>query len=410
MKKIFCAILFLSISFACEGVLFEEDLSDRGIQALAPLNNTVLNNTAVTFSWSEVEDADNYRLQIATPAFSNANQIVLDSLVPSTNFTQNLTAGDYEWRIKALNNSSATPYTTVSFSIQAEIFEDDISTETVTLIAPSEGAIITSDSVTFSWEEVIFAEEFTIQVATPNFENPIQVIVDETLTENSLSQMLTDGSYEWRVKAKNSSSETVYSSANFEVDSEISFEDQTVVIISPPDDFISNEPEINLQWQLVEGATLYRIQLIDPIDNSVVLEQTTIDTNIILTFPEGETTWQVRAENASANTSYSNQMLLVDSVSPNVPVLQTPMDLEEVPSATVTFTWTRDPIEGTAETDFIYIYSDVELTNLILNEEVSDNTFTTTLENSQTYYWLMNANDGAGNQSADSSVFSFNTQ
>jgi len=410
MKRLsFFLITILGLA-SCEGVLFEEDLSNRNVQALAPVNNAVLTNTSVNFSWSGIEDADEYQVQIATPAFSNATQVVFDSVMTNLNATVNLDPNFYEWRVKALNNTSETSYTTSNFSLESEVFENDISGASVLLIAPSEGAVVTSNEVIFSWEDVDFAEDYIIQVATPDFENPIQLLVDEIIEESTFQANLDDNNYEWRIKARNSTSETAYTSASFEVSMEASFEDSVVLVVAPIDNFVTNESNVVLLWQAVEGATFYRIQVIDPLDDTVLVEQTTTTSNINVDFPDGNSIWQVRAENTSVNTVYTAQNITVDTMAPNTPMLQTPADLEDLPTPGVTFTWTRDPIEGTAEQDVIFVYSDVGLTNLILSEEVNDNSFSTTLTNGETYYWLMNAFDDAGNTSADSDVYSFTIQ
>lgn len=405
-KRYFFAISLL-ILISCEAILFEEDISDRAIVILAPLNNSVIENANVNFNWNAVEDALNYQLQVATPNFAEAVQLATDSILPATAFTITLESGEYQWRVRALNENSETIYTTASFTVQPEVFTQDISESLVVLIAPSEGSVIETNPIIFSWEEVAFAENHVLQVATPNFENAQQVVVDELVVGTSLEQTLSNGSYQWRVKAKNSSSETNFTTNNFTVNTGAEFPDREVVIISPPNNFISNQSDVNLQWQAVEEATIYRLQIIDPADNSVVSEQTTASTSLITTFPEGNYSWQIRAENDTQSTQYFLQNITIDSVVPNIPVLLTPTDGEALASTSVNFTWSREAIEGTTESDRIFIYDDAALTNLILQEEVSGGTFTTTLNSNQTYYWKMNAFDEAGNQSGDSDVFSF---
>jgi len=407
MNKIYALVAALILLVSCEAILFEEDISDRAVVVLAPLNNSVIESANVNFNWNAVEDALNYQLQIATPNFAEAVQLATDSILPATAFTITLETGEYQWRVRAINENSETIYTTASFMVQPEVFTEDISESLVVLIAPSEGSNIEANPINFSWEEVAFAENYILQVATPNFENAQQVVVDEIVVGTSLEQTLPNGNYQWRIKAKNSASETNFTTNNFTVDTGAEFPDREVVIISPPDNFISNQSDVNLQWQAVEEATLYRLQIIDPADNSVVSEQTTASTSLITTFSEGNYSWQIRAESDTQSTQYFLQNITIDSVVPNIPVLLTPTDGESLASTSVNFTWSREAIEGTTESDRIFIYDDAALTNLILQEEVSGGSFTTTLTSNQTYYWKMKAFDQAGNQSDDSGVFSF---
>ena len=117
MKKIlFLCFVFLSIS--CDDVIDVEDISDQSVTVLAPSDETVLTITDITFSWNPVEDADTYTLQIATPSFQNALQIVEDTTLTNSSFTKTLELGDYQWRVKAKNVNYETGYSTQSFSIE----------------------------------------------------------------------------------------------------------------------------------------------------------------------------------------------------------------------------------------------------------------------------------------------------
>jgi len=397
---------FFAGSFSVELAPIEEDISQEIVTLIAPSEGSVLDTNPITFSWENVSFAENYVLQIATPDFDNPTQVVVDMSLTETTSEQTIVNGNYQWRVKAVNSSSETLYATASFSVLVDD-SNDISNETVNLIAPSNGVDLTDNNITFTWNEVPFADDYVLQIATPDFINPLQVVVDETLANTSSSQTLNDGSYQWRVKARNSSSETNYSTNSFTVSTGINFSDRIVVIISPPDNFISNQPTLNIQWEPVEDATLYRIQILDAATNSLVDEQTTTLTSTPFTFPEGELIWQVRAETSSESTGYTAQNITIDSVAPNTPILLTPLDTEILTSTLVNFTYSREAIEGTAESDQISIYEDPALTILVLQQEVSGGTFNTTLTNNQTYYWKMKAFDLAGNQSSDSSVFSF---
>ena len=110
------ALLMLLVS--CEEIIEVEDISSRTVTVLAPTDESTLNITDINFSWNVVEDAEQYKLQIATPNFETANQIVLDSTITALNFTQTLEFGDYEWSIRAENSDYQTNYTTQSFTVE----------------------------------------------------------------------------------------------------------------------------------------------------------------------------------------------------------------------------------------------------------------------------------------------------
>lgn len=214
----FCAVLAL-FCISCEEILVVEDISQDSVVILAPLEDAELNSSTATFSWNAVEDADEYKLQIASPNFEAATEIVEDTTVTATSFSIALEAGDYQWRIRAENSVYESVYTTHSF-IVLETDDEDISSEDVALLAPADGLVFDeTDTINFSWEPLLYAESYTIQIATPNFENPIEIIENESVTVETFSiSSLGANDYEWRVRAENHTYQTEYTTQSFTVE------------------------------------------------------------------------------------------------------------------------------------------------------------------------------------------------
>lgn len=104
------------------------------------------------------------------------------------------------------------------FLISCEaLFVENISDKSVQILAPSSDTILSEGTINFSWNEVVDAEEYTFQIATPTFDNATQIITDTILISSSFDKELQVGEYEWRVKAKNSQYQTEYSVANFTI-------------------------------------------------------------------------------------------------------------------------------------------------------------------------------------------------
>ncbi len=126
MKKIILSIavlFFLTIS--CEDVINEENITHSVVKTQAPSNNSVLATKAkIAFHWDLVYGASSYHLQVATPAFSNASQIVIDTVLvdtlanPNSFVIDSLLAKAYEWRVKAQNSAFETNYTTNAFTVK----------------------------------------------------------------------------------------------------------------------------------------------------------------------------------------------------------------------------------------------------------------------------------------------------
>lgn len=114
-KKLLFVVILLGLS-NCEAI-FVEDISNDTIVLLAPSNNSMVTAGTIQFNWQEMSDATEYEIQIATPNFMNASQIVLDSLTSSSVISKDLVIGEYEWRVKALNSDFSTQYSINSFSV-----------------------------------------------------------------------------------------------------------------------------------------------------------------------------------------------------------------------------------------------------------------------------------------------------
>ena len=119
MKKTI-PFLLLILTLNCEEIINEQNISNDTITVLAPTENTVLpTGQKITYSWETLNGANSYRLQIARPTFSNANQLVLDTLVTTTRFTlDSLIENNYQWRVKGLNTAFESNYTTVTFTVE----------------------------------------------------------------------------------------------------------------------------------------------------------------------------------------------------------------------------------------------------------------------------------------------------
>ncbi len=125
------------------------------------------------------------------------------------------------------------------FSCEEIIMEKDISKSEVVLVAPTNNAQFYSTGVTFTWDIVADATEYQLQIATPNFANPLQIVLDTTIKENSFTQQLLIGNYEWRVRAKNSAYSTNYASRLVSVVSDVDFQNNTVVLNTPVNNLIT---------------------------------------------------------------------------------------------------------------------------------------------------------------------------
>lgn len=285
-------------------------------------------------------------------------------------------------------------------------FVEDISNEQVTILAPTNTAVVKSGNVTFSWQSVIEANSYQIQIATPTFANATQIVLDSTLQATTFSKEITTGSYQWRIKAINSGYETNYTTNTFTATG-TSLTQSTVKLVLPEDNTITNIANQTLTWNAIVGATEYRIQVLKPDVNGTKEEDaTTTNTSKGYNFPDGNYTWQVRAQNAIENSPFTARKILVDTAPPNTPELETPADNASSSTASVDFKWKRTAIAGSVETDSIYVYTNTTLSTLNFKDIGTSKALTKTM-NAGTYYWVVKSFDKAGNKSTQSNTFTF---
>jgi len=239
--------LFFLLFVSCEEILLVEDISDHEISLIAPADGTVLFSTGITFSWNKIENAEKYHLQIAKPNFLAPAQIVLDTLISNTNFTQQLNIGKYEWRIKAVNSGYETTYKTWAFEI---LNNDDFQDNTVVLISPTNNLITKNVLQKLSWRSIIGASEYQLQI----YDSNNAAIKEETTSSTNIDFTFPDGNYSWKVRASNGSKETLYTTRNILVDTKVP---NTPVLSSPVNSSSTTATDITFQFSRasISGST-----------------------------------------------------------------------------------------------------------------------------------------------------------
>lgn len=205
-------ILLFSIN-SCKDIQ-EEDLSDTSVVLFAPANETSTDVLTHTFWWSEIEGADKYNIQIASPSFLTPDYLVLDSNVTINKYTYTLNPGTYEWRVKAFNGAYETYYTTYSLKIDST---PDLSGQQVVLISPSDNLASNNMTFTFQWYELYNAEDYRFEIRTPDWNGSL-VIPPQITQYDTISLTLDEGFYVWGVQAQNVTSNSPFSSRSLIVD------------------------------------------------------------------------------------------------------------------------------------------------------------------------------------------------
>lgn len=100
-----------------------------------------------------------------------------------------------------------------------DIFElVDISDDTVSILAPTDEAVLNATSLTFSWNAVEDAETYHLQIARPTFDAALQIVKDTIVSTTNYATILEFDTYEWRIRAENSGYHTNYTTQGFTIE------------------------------------------------------------------------------------------------------------------------------------------------------------------------------------------------
>lgn len=298
-----------------------------------------------------------------------------------------------------------------------DFFEEDLNDKLVTLVAPANDLKTSNSSITFWWEEVDGAIKYNLQVVSPGFDAVERLVLDTNLTGTTYDAQLYPGSFEWRVKAFNSSSETPYTTYSLSVDSSLDLSGQSVILLSPESSCATNDTSIDFTWQEKPNAEYYtfRIKAGDWSTGDDVISPTIVtDNKITQSFEEldeGEYSWGVRAENSISSSLYANRSITIDHTAPQKPSLTSPAQ-GATTGNDVTFTWSRPDESGSTITDSLYVSTD---STFIAEPEIAIErtetsypaTFDVNTGSQQKYYWKVRSIDAAGNKSEYSSIRRF---
>ena len=295
------AVIF-AIFFACEDV-FEEDLDNDRIVLLSPPDSFITNVLAHTLWWEPVEGALNYQVQIVSPNFNNIQQLVVDEVLENTVtiYEHTFTPGIYQWRVRATNGGSSTPYATRTITIDSTT---DLTGQTVQLINPTNNDTTNQMQHIFQWAALFSATYYRLEVRSPDFNGTI--LFSDSTTNSSLNLTFTgEGSYGWGVRAENDESVSSYSSRGLYIDTAAP---NTPVLLSPAQDSLFPSKQFTLSWDRgsVTGSSIRDSLFIysDANRQNIALEEVVSATSYSDSLQTAGTYyWEVRSIDKATNTS-----------------------------------------------------------------------------------------------------------
>lgn len=111
-------LLVASVLTGCDDI-FLKDITDKKVSIVCPADGyTTTSSQKILFWWDGMEGADEYELQIVTPDFQNIQQLKVQEVLDTVRYSVTLPAGNYQWRIRGLNNSYASEFVTRNLTVQ----------------------------------------------------------------------------------------------------------------------------------------------------------------------------------------------------------------------------------------------------------------------------------------------------
>ena len=290
------------LTYSCEDIL-EEDISDDTIQILSPVNNSNIESNVVSFKWNSLNGADKYRIQI----YESDQVLILDSLTTKTSITLPLNAGNYIWRVRGENYAYESVYSFPS-NFWTTI-PDDLTNQQVILSSPDNEKFINFTNVTLTWEPLKNATTYRLRVVNTATGQEVYPQTDLTDTSFTLDlPNLADGTYEWRLKAKNAETETKqYSARKFNIDTTVPNQPKNTLPIDNSTQTVNSS--VTYTWSIAtdignaKSPVTYIIEFASDVDfNSIVQTQYSNSTTLQYTFSAtGVYYWRVRAVDGAGN-------------------------------------------------------------------------------------------------------------
>ncbi|MBO9675440.1 MAG: hypothetical protein J7577_18470 [Sphingobacteriaceae bacterium] len=233
----------------------EPSIENRKIDILAPANRLETNSYQQTFWWNPMADVLFYRLQIVSPKFDSVSKLVLDTLIRTEKFVYTMDPGKYEWRVRGENGSSASSYSTHSL----QIFPSSLKDQSIQLTGPANGLYSSKPDVRYEWLKLFGATVYRLQVDNNNFLDENNMTLNVTTDNLGFLQTLTkEGTYQFRVRAENSTENSKWSSVrSFTYDAT----GPDRVVLNTPLNKQSVSRPVRLTWNRLADAERYEISV-----------------------------------------------------------------------------------------------------------------------------------------------------
>ena len=422
---------------------------------VSPGSGDQVDDRTLTFTWTPAVDSNRvtYTLELASSADRpetggafDVLQFTADGItgtaltVPESSRLEN--TGDYSWRIQAVDEFGNTGDYSTPFTFT--LVPDVTGPSPPTPVEPASGEVTDDPTPTFNWttgDDSNRVTSYGLEIAdtgdpatTGGFSGPVFTADGIAATDFTLpfTDPLGAGDYLWHIRAFDEFGNTGDFSVvfTFTVDTD---DPSSPVLVLPLAAATSDDTTPTFKWEQVTGdqtAVTYTLRIwLGSADVGTLLfvtgdiPQPSGVSDVVFTLPTanalvntGGHTWQVRAEDAAANTGpFTSRVLSIvpDTTAPGTPEAVSPGSGDGTVNSKPTFSWTQVTGDTSGVTYTLDIGSGDQATTgafvspVVRVEGISDNPTSGgliqyTLKASEAlspggYVWRVQARDGVGN-------------
>ncbi len=375
---------------------------------LSPVNGATGQSTSLVLSWNAAAGAGHYWLQIAADT-SFSTIIIGDTAIAATSKQINYLASgtEYYWRLKALNSSGESGWSSVwNFTTASAQTPPAVPS----LLSPADSSSGQPTTLTLSWNAVANADHYWIQVASDS-RFATMVYTNYTLigTSVQISGLAGTTTYYWQVRAVNAAGQSNWSSAWSFTTSSVPL--PAIPVLLSPANGAGNQPlTLKLVWNASRNATSYHLQLsgVSDFASKLVDDSLVTDTTrTIVSLTNGKDYyWRVSAANSNGVSAWSSLSKFTTLPQPPLPPIPASPANDSVIDTTIallawnsssgaTSYWLQDATDSLFHT---VTYSDSTITTL--SQQISG------LLRGTNYFWRVSAKN-AGGTSAWSTIRKF---
>jgi photosystem II stability/assembly factor-like uncharacterized protein len=387
--------------------VYSTDIIDPSLigipKLISPMNNSIAISKDTVLYWGITQGALYYDLEVATDESFN-NVILRENRLSGTSFfISNLDHNkDQYWHVRARNDDFVGEWSD-TWSFRTALQKPD-------LIYPMNQSSGIPDETDLEWEaddEIMLSY---LQICTDNTFDPDKLLfngISQEMNKHHIS-LFYNTKYYWRVKVKSNDNESGWSDKwCFTIALE------QPMLISPTNESNDNKNELSFEWDIVDDANHYTIQiLLDSLGNNVFTEANTNNNskNLILEYDK-KYYWRVKALNSYNSSGWSEiWSFMTLPAQLEKPVLMSPKNKSVNVETIISLAWYNYP-NPQKDSVRIQLSKTNDLDNVIINKTVSYRSSyeLSNLENNEEYFWRIKVVIG-DRESPWSDIWSFTTE